>query len=129
MVVLYVIVLVALAAVSGFMLGQLRLRWAAIAAGVALAFLSAFVFRRIELNAGIGIPAVAAVLAINQAAYLIGLMSGGKDRGARSLPDEQVDEVPDYGRDDDVRHEHEGQQDAPFHAAKINNRRDVHPMR
>jgi hypothetical protein len=74
MVVLYVIVLVALAAISGFMLGQLRLRWAALAA-VALAFLSAFVFRRIQLNAGVGIPAVAAVLAINHAAYLIGLMA------------------------------------------------------
>jgi hypothetical protein len=128
-VVLYVAVLAALAAVSGFMLGQRRLRWTAIAAGVGLAFLSAFVLRRIELNAGIGIPAVAAILAINQAAYLVALLSGDdRSRGARSLPRQQVDDVPDESRDREVGHEREGQQDAPFHAAKINNRRG-YPMR
>jgi hypothetical protein len=77
-VVLYVLVLAALAAVSGFMLGQWRSRWAGIAAGVALAFISALVLRKLELRAGIGIPAVAAVLAISQAAYLIGLMRGAR---------------------------------------------------
>jgi hypothetical protein len=70
-VVFYVAVLATLAAVCGFMLGQRRLRWTAVAAGVALAFVSAFVLRRIELNAGIGIPSVAAILAISQAAHLI----------------------------------------------------------
>jgi hypothetical protein len=49
-IVLYVAVLAALAAISGFVLGQRRSRWMAIAAGVALAFLSAFVLRRIELG-------------------------------------------------------------------------------
>jgi hypothetical protein len=119
-VVLYVVVLAALAAVSGFMLGQRRTRWAAIAAGVALALLSAFVLRRAEISAGIGIPAVAAVLAISQAAYLIGLLSGGdQSRGARSLPREQVDDAPDESRDRDR------QQDVPFHAAKFGERRDM----
>jgi hypothetical protein len=128
--VLYVAVLAALSAISGFMLGQRRLRWTAVTAGVALAFLSAFVLRRIGLNAGIGIPSVAAVLAISQAAYLIGLLSGDdRSRGARSLPRQQVDDVPDESRNREVNHEREGQQDAPFHPAKINNRRGIYPMR
>jgi hypothetical protein len=126
--VLYVFVLAALAAVSGFMLGQRRLRWTAVAAGVALAFLSAFVLRRIELNAGIGIPSVAAVLAISQAAYLVGLLRGGQTQGARFLPDQEVDDVPDDGRDGDISREHEGQQESPSHTAEINKRRDMHPM-
>jgi hypothetical protein len=129
-VVLYVAVLAALAAVCGFMLGQRRLRWTAVTAGVALAFLSAFVLRRIELNAGIGIPSVAAILAISQAAYLIGLLSGdNRSRGARSLPRQQADDVPDERRNREVDHQREGQQDAPFHATKINNRRRAYPMR
>jgi hypothetical protein len=126
--VLYVVVLAALAVVSGFMLGQWRWRWAGIAAGVALACLSAFVLRRIELSAGIGIPAVAAVLAISQTAYLIGLVKDSQSPGARFLPDQEVDDVPDDGRDGDIGHEHEGQQNAPFHAAGIDKRRDIHPM-
>jgi hypothetical protein len=128
--VLYVAVLAALAAVCGFMLGQRRLRWTAVAAGIALAFLSAFVLRRIELNAGIGIPSVVAILAISQAAYLIALLSGDdRSRGARSLPRQQPDDVPDESRDRDIHHERDGQQDAPFHAAKINDRRGAYPVR
>jgi hypothetical protein len=97
----YVVLLAALAAVSGFVLGQRRSRWAAIAAGVGLAFLSAFILRRIEFNAGIGIPAVAAILAINQAAYLVGLfvISTQGDRVARTLFDQQADDIPNDGRD------------------------------
>jgi hypothetical protein len=125
--VLYAIMLAAVAAVLGFMFGQWRSRWAGVAAGVALAFISALVFRKLEVSAGIGIPAVAAVLAISQTAYLIGLMRGGESPGARFLPDEQVDDVPDDGRDGDVRHEHEGQQKGPFHTAEINKRRNMHP--
>jgi hypothetical protein len=106
----YVAVLAALAVVSGFILGQRRLRWGAVAAGVALAFLSAFVLRRIELNAGIGIPSVAAILAFSQAAYLIGLFSGDdRSRGARSLPRQQVDDEPDESRNREVDHKREGQ--------------------
>jgi hypothetical protein len=126
-VVLYVLVLAALAAVSGFMLGQWRSRWAGIAAGVALAFISALVLRKLELSAGIGIPAVAAVLAISQAAYLIGLMRGGQGPGARFLPDEQIGDVPDHGPDGDVGHEREGQR-SPSDTAEINKQRDVHPI-
>jgi hypothetical protein len=129
-VVLYVIGLAALAAVSGIMLGQRRLRWAAIAAGVALAFLSAFVLRRIDLSAGIGIPAVAAVLAVNQASYLIGLMAGSqRNRVAVGLLHQQPDTVPNDGRDDEVRHEREGQQEAPPHPPQINKRRPTYPTR
>jgi predicted membrane channel-forming protein YqfA (hemolysin III family) len=125
-VVLYVVVLVAVAAVSGFMLGQRRLRWTATAVGVALAFFSAFVLRRIELDPGIGIPAVAAVLAISQAAYLIGLLSGGdQSRDARSLPRQQIDDVLDESRDREVHRERDRHQHAPFHAAKISQRREM----
>jgi hypothetical protein len=123
--VFYVLVLAALAAVSGFLLGQWRLRWAGIAAGVVLAFVSAFVLRKIELSPGIGIPAVAAVLAISQATYLIGLMRSGQGPGARFLPDEQVDDVPDDGRDDDVSHEYKGHEGQ---TAEIGKRRDTHPI-
>jgi hypothetical protein len=124
--VLYVVVLAALAVLTGFMLGQWRLRWAGIAAGVALAFLSTFVLRELELSAGIGIPAVAAVLAISQAAYLIGLIRASQSPGVRFLPDQQVDDVPDDGRDGDVSHEHEGQQESPSHTAGLNKRGDTH---
>jgi hypothetical protein len=47
------------------------------------------------------IPNRFVVLAISQAAYLIGLMRAGHGPGARILPDEQVDDVPDNGRDGD----------------------------
>jgi hypothetical protein len=123
----YIVILAGLAAVAGFMLGRWRSQWAGMAAGVALAFLSTLVLRRIDLSAGVGIPAVAAILAISQAAYLIGLMRGGQAQGARFLPDQKVDDVPDDGRDGDVRHEHEGQQKGPFHTAEINKRRNMHP--
>jgi hypothetical protein len=49
--------------------------------------------------------------------------------GARSLPRQQADDVPDERRNREVDHEREGQQDAPFHAAKISNRRGAYPMR
>jgi hypothetical protein len=108
-VVLYIVSLAALAAVAGFMLGEWRLRWAGIAAGVALSLFSAFVLRRMELNAGIGIPAVAAVLAISQAAYLIGLLRGAQDPGTRFAPDQEVDAVPDDNPDDGVSPGRQGQ--------------------
>jgi hypothetical protein len=111
--VLYIVSLAALAAVAGFMLGEWRLRWAGIAAGVVLALFSAFVLRRIELNAGIGIPAVAAVLAISQAAYLIGLLRGAQDPGARFAPDQEGDAVPDDNRDDGVSPGRQGRSTAP----------------
>jgi hypothetical protein len=104
--VLYTVILVALAAVSGFVFGKRRSRWPALGAYVALAFLSALVFRKSEFSAGIGIPAVAAVLTVSQVAYLIALLLDG-DPG-QGLPDQQVDDVPDDGRDDDVSGEHEG---------------------
>jgi hypothetical protein len=125
--VLYAVMLAALAAVSGFMLGLWRLRWAGIAVGVALAFLSALVLRKLELSAGIGIPAVAAVFAISQAAYLIGLMRAAQSPGTRFLPDEQIGDVPDHGPGGGVGHEHEGQQ-SPSDTAEINKQRDVHPI-
>jgi hypothetical protein len=103
--VLYAVMLTALAAVSGFMFGRWRSRWAGVAAGVALAFISALVLRKLELSAEIGIPAVAAVLAISQAAYLVGLMRR-RQGPVGFLPDEQVDDVPDDGRDGDVSQEH-----------------------
>jgi hypothetical protein len=125
-VVLYIVVLAALALVAGFKIGQRGSRWAGVAAGVALAFLSALVLRKVGLSPGIGIPAVAAVLAISQAAYLIGLMRSGRSLvGARFLPDQEVDDVPDDRRDGDVSHDHEGQQETPFHTAKIERRRDT----
>jgi hypothetical protein len=43
------------------------------------------VIRKLELSAGIGIPAVAAVLAISQTAYLIGLMRASQNPSARTL--------------------------------------------
>jgi hypothetical protein len=125
--VLYTGVLALLAAAAGFMLGSRRLRWAGMAAGIVLAFLSAFVLLTTGLGAGIGIPAVAAVLAISQVAYLVGLMRSRETQGARFLPDQEVDDVPDGGCDGDVSHEHEGQQESPFRAVEIKQPHDMHP--
>jgi hypothetical protein len=126
-VVLYAVMLAALAAFSGFMFGHWRSRWAGVAAGVALAFIAALVLRKLELSAGIGIPAVAAILAISQAAYLVGLMRR-RHGPVGFLPDEQVDDVPDDGRDGDVSDEHKWHEEHPIHAGEISQRRDLHPM-
>jgi hypothetical protein len=125
--VLYAVVLAALAAASGFMLGQWRFRWAGVAAGVALAFISTLVLRKLEFSAGNGIPVAAAVLAISQAAYLVGLMRR-RQGPVGFLPDEQVDDVPDDGGDGDVSQEDKRHEEHPTHAAKMSQRRDTHPM-
>jgi hypothetical protein len=120
MVVLYIVVLVALAAVVGFWLGQRRARWfVMLATGAVLAILSAFVLQSMGLEAPVGIPVIVVCLALNQGAYVVGLLAGdGDGDGGRrngTLSQQQAYKSPSDGRNDDVRHKREWQYEAPSH--------------
>jgi hypothetical protein len=109
-------ILVALAAVSGFLLGQRRLRWfVMLAVGALLATLSAWVLQNMGFEAAIGIPVTVACLALYQGAYVLGLLADDGDGGRRNgtLPQQGVDNPPSNGRDDDVGHKREWQYDGP----------------
>jgi hypothetical protein len=117
-IVMSIAILVALAAVSGFVLGQRRLRWFfMLPVAAVLAILSAFVLQNMGLEAPIGIPVIVVCLTLNQGAYVIGLLSGDGSGGRRNgtLPHQQADKLPGDGRDNDVRHEREWQYEAPVH--------------
>jgi hypothetical protein len=117
LIVISISILVALAAVVGFLLGQRRARWFLMfAMGAVLAMLSALVLQNMGLEPAIGIPVIAACLTLYQGAYVLGLLAGDGDGGRRSgtLPQQQADKSPGDGRDDDVRHQCEWQYEAPF---------------
>jgi hypothetical protein len=76
-------ILVALAAVSGFLLGQRRLRWfVMLAVGALLATLSAWVLQNMGFEAAIGIPVIVACLALYQGAYVLGLLADDGHSGS-----------------------------------------------
>jgi hypothetical protein len=102
--VISIAILVALATVSGFMLGQRRLRWViTLVAGIALAILSAVVQQSLGFGAPIGIPVIVACLTLNQGAYVIGFLMGDGEGGLRSdtLPQQQADGSPSDGCNDE----------------------------
>jgi hypothetical protein len=109
-------ILVALAAVSGFLLGQRRLRWfVMLAVGALLAVLSAWVLQNMGFEAAIGIPVIVACLALYQGAYVLGLLADDDDGGRRggTLPRQEVDKSPSDDCDDDIGHKREWQYEGP----------------
>jgi hypothetical protein len=104
-----IVILVALATVSGFVLGRKRLRWViTLAVGIVLAILSAFVQQSLGFEAPIGIPVIVACLTLNQGAYVIGFLLGDGEGGLRSAtrPQQKADESRSDARDG-ARHERE----------------------
>jgi hypothetical protein len=86
-IVISIAILVALATVSGFVLGERRLRWVVtLAVGIALAILSEVVQQSLGFEVLIGIPVVVACLTLNQGAYVIGLRMGDGEGGLRNVP-------------------------------------------
>jgi hypothetical protein len=69
--------LVALAAVSKFLLGQRRLRWfVMLALGAVFAILTAWVLQTMGFEAPIGIAVIVTCLTLYQGAYVVGLSCG-----------------------------------------------------
>jgi hypothetical protein len=100
-VVISTLFLVALAALSGFVLGRNHFSWRAIlAASTAIAVLAAFVLENQGFAPLVGISMIVACLIINQAAYLIGTIrvSGSRGPPAERLIHKQADNVPSNGR-------------------------------
>jgi hypothetical protein len=115
-IVIAIAILVALAAVSGFLLGQRRLRWFAMLAVAALfAALSAWALQSMGVEAAIGIPVIVVSLTLYQGAYVLGLFVDDGDGGRRSgtLPHQDVDKSPSDDGNDDVGHKREWQYEGP----------------
>jgi hypothetical protein len=116
-----ILILLALSALSGYVLGIGRFSWPAILVmGALLAPLSAVVLQNQDFGALSGISIVVACLAINQAAYVVGTIranNGPKD----GLPQQHADEKPHDGRDDDIRSEHKRQHNNQFKLAQFTN--------
>jgi hypothetical protein len=126
--VISIAILVTLATVSGFVLGQRRLRWAmTLGVGAALAILSAAVLQSLGFEAPIGIPVIVACLTLNQGAYVIGLLMGNGEGGLRNrtLPQQQADESPSDGRNP---HEREWQADDAVNRVEVPIGRWPHSM-
>jgi hypothetical protein len=118
--VIAIAILVALAAISGFLLGQRRLWWFVMLAVAALfAALSAWVLQSMGVEAAIGIPVIVVSLTLYQGAYVLGLFVDDGDGGRRSgnLPHQDVDKSPSDDRDDDIGHKREWQYEGPFAGA------------
>jgi hypothetical protein len=114
--VIAIAILVALAAVAGFLLGQRRLRWfLMLAVAALLALLSAWVLQSAGVEAAIGIPVIVVSLTLYQGAYVLGLFADNGDGGRPSgtLPQQDVDKSPSDERDDDVGHKREWQHKDP----------------
>jgi hypothetical protein len=122
-----ILILLALSALLGFVLAS-YFSWPAIlVAGAVLAPLSAFVLQNQGFGALSGISITVACLAINQAAYVVGRIraNDGPDDGSVEdhLLQQRADDEPQDGRDDDIRRQHEQQQNNQFKLAQLTNRR------
>ena len=117
-----IFILLALSAVTGFVLGRGRFTWHAIlVAGAVLAPLSAVILQKQGFGALSGISTIVACLIVNQVAYLIGAARADRDpRDPEGLPHEQADDVPRERRDNDIPREHKRQPNVPFHFTQIN---------
>jgi hypothetical protein len=119
--------LLALASLSGFVIGISHISWPAIlVATVVLAPLSAVVLQNQGFGAVPGISLVVACLAMNQAAYLIGAIranDGPRNGPVEKLPQQRADDIPCGGGDDNVHREQKREQNSQFKLAQITDQR------
>jgi hypothetical protein len=125
-----VLILLALSALSGFVLGSGQFSWPAIVvAGTVLGPLSTVASQNQGFGALSGISITVACLAINQAAYVVGGIraNDGPEDGSvvDHLLQQRADDEPHDGRDDDIRREHEQQQNSQFNLAQLTNQRQA----
>jgi hypothetical protein len=124
-----ILILLALSALSGFVLGIGHFSWPPIlVAGAVLAPLSTIVLQNQDFDALSGISVIVACLTINQAAYVVGTIranDGPKDGSVEDLPQQRADDEPHDGRDDDIRSEHKRQQNTQFKLAQLTNQRQA----
>ena len=86
-----ILILLALSALLGFILGRNNFRWHAIAAvAMVLAPLSAVILQNQGFGALSGISMIVACLAVNQVAYLIGALHPNRNEGPRNRPVEKL---------------------------------------
>jgi hypothetical protein len=133
-IVISIAILVALAALSGLVLGRSGCSLLALlVAGAVLAPVTAFALQHQGSSAALpGILVIVACLAINQAAYVIGGISrssGPRDPPEQGSPHIQADDVPGDGRQDDVPHEGERQQKAQSNVVHLSEKRHADPTR
>jgi hypothetical protein len=117
-----ILILLALSAILGFVLASYFSWRAILAAGAVLAPLSAVVLQNQGFVALSGIAVIVGCLAINQAAYVVGTIRANKGPNggsAEGLPHQQADDVPRDGPDDDIRREHNRQQNTQFNLAHL----------
>jgi hypothetical protein len=115
-----VLMLLALSAGVGFVLGTALTWYAILMSGAVLAILSAAVLHSAGFGAVAGIGIIVVCLIVNQAAYLLGLMRH------TSLAPEQADEEPRAGRDDNIARENKQKQTAQSdRASKSRDRQDA----
>jgi hypothetical protein len=119
-----ILILMALSALSGFVLGICYFSWPALlVAGAVLAPLSTIALQNQNFNALSGICVVAACLTINQAAYMVGrIRANGYPEGRENLPQQRANDEPHDGCDDHVCRQHQ-QQNAPLHVAQLADQR------
>jgi hypothetical protein len=120
-----ILILLALSALSGYVLGIGHFSWPAIlVAGAVLAPLSAVLLQNQGFGVFSGISIIIACLTINQAAYVFGRIrakDGPNDGSVEALPQQRADDEPRDGRDDDIRGEHKRQQNSQFKLAQLTN--------
>jgi hypothetical protein len=127
-----IVILLALSALSGFVLGIGYFSWPAIlVAGAVLAPLCTVVLQNQDFDALPGISVIVACLTINYAAYVVGTIranDGPNDGSGEGLPPQRANNEPHDGRDDDIRSEHKQQQKTQFKPAQLTNQRQVNLM-
>jgi hypothetical protein len=107
------LILVALSAVSGFVIGRNHFPYhAMLAAAVVLAPLSAVILQNQGFGAISGIFTIVSCLTLNQVAYFVGAIR--ENPGPEDRPHQQADDVPRDGRNDDVRREQKREQNSPI---------------
>jgi hypothetical protein len=112
-----ILILLALSALSGFVLGSYFTWPAILVAGIVLAPFSAIVLQNQGFGALSGIAVIVLCLTINQVAYLIGAIranDGPNGGSAEGLPHQKADDEPRDDRGDDIRHEHSRHQNTQF---------------
>jgi hypothetical protein len=116
-----IVILVALAALSGLVLGRSHFPlYALLSTGTVLALLSAFALQNQSFGAFPEILVIVACLTINQAVYVIGGLSTGSGPGdppEHGSPHIQADDIPGDGRQSDVHAESERQQNSKYCAS------------
>jgi hypothetical protein len=120
-----ILILIALSALSGFVLGMGYFSWPAILlAGGVLAPLSTVALQNQDFSALSGIFVVVACLTINQASYMVGRIraNGYPEDGLENLPQQRADGEPHDKCNDHICRQHE-QQNTRLHVAQLANQR------